>query len=105
MLFGTAKAVDLSSEKIELANIKDVPKHLKRIFDGQRKLDKSVPQLEKLTETVDKQRSNLRADADDASKALSEIEKKAKDLGISTSEIPDFKQLQTEISNTKSEYL
>jgi hypothetical protein len=40
--------VELAKHEVELANIKDIPRKLKSVLDSQKKLDKSMPELEKL---------------------------------------------------------
>jgi len=97
------EAVELA--KVELANVKDIPKKLKSVFDWQKKLDKSVPALEKLEKDVKEQKGMLELMVKEAEDILEEVGKKSKDLGIEPSSIDGFNQLKTEISNSRSEYL
>jgi hypothetical protein len=45
--------VELAKHEVELANIKDIPRKLKSVLDSQKKLDKSMPELEKLKKDVE----------------------------------------------------
>ena len=114
----TGKAIDLSKydkygkqvelskvEVIELANVKDIPKKLKSVLDSQKKLDKSIPELQKLKKQVEEQKAMLEIIVKEAQDILEEVGKKSKDLGIEPSTIEGFRQLDTEINNSKSEYL
>jgi len=97
--------VELSKMEVELANVKDLPKKLKSVLDWQKKLDKSLPALEKLQSDVKEQKGMLDLMAKEAESLLSEVEKKSKDLGIDPTTLDGFKQLQIEVSNSRSEYL
>ena len=97
------EAVELS--KVELANVKDIPRKLKSVFDWQKKLDKSMPALEKLEKEIKDQKGMLELIVKEADDILSEVGKKSKDLGIDPSGLDGFSQLEREISNSRSEYL
>jgi predicted transcriptional regulator len=99
------KKVELSKVEVELANIKDIPRKLKSVFDWQKKLDKSMPALEKLEKDVKEQKGMLDLMVKEAEDILEEVGKKSKDLGIEPSSIDGYNQLKTEISNSRSEYL
>ena len=97
--------VELSKVEFYLANVKDIPRKLKSVLDGQKKLDKSIPALEKLQKDVEEQKAMLEITVKEAQDILEEVGKKSKDLGIEPSSIEGFRQLDTEINNSKSEYL
>jgi len=97
--------VELQAEKIELANVKDLPKKLKSILDSQKKLDKSVPAYEKLGQEIKDQKGMLNMYVGDAESLLNDINTKAKDLGVDPNSFDGYKQLSIEVSNSKSEYL
>jgi vacuolar-type H+-ATPase subunit I/STV1 len=97
--------VELAKHEVELANIKDIPRKLKSVLDSQKKLDKSMPELEKLKKDVEAQKAMLELTIKEAQDILNEVGKKSKDLGLEPSSIEGFRQLETEISNSKSAYL
>ena len=97
--------VELAKHEVELANIKDIPRKLKSVLDSQKKLDKSMPELEKLKKAVAEQKAMLELTVKEAEDIVQELGKKVKDLGLEPSSIEGFRQLETEISNSKSAYL
>lgn len=99
------ESVELKSDIVEFAGVKDISKKLKQVYDGQKKLDKSVPAFEKLSKDIQEQKAMLKITVKEADSLISEIEKGAKSLGINPNEFPDFKQLSIEVGNSKSEYL
>ena len=100
-----ANEVNLGAHEIELANIKDITSKLKSVLDNQKKLDKSMPELEKLKKDVEAQKAMLELTVKEAQDILNEVGKKVKELGLEPSSIEGFRQLETEISNSKSAYL
>jgi hypothetical protein len=52
-----ADKTELAKHEVELATIKDVPRKLKSVLDSQKKLDKSIPELEKLKKDVEGQKA------------------------------------------------
>ena len=94
--------VKLSSEKVELANVKDISKKLKDIFKYQRVLDKDLPKLEKLEAQIENSRGLLRQSSEQGEKLINDIRKKAKELGLNPESFPDFKQLSIEVNNLDS---
>ena len=97
--------VELGKHEVELATIKDIPRKLKSVLDSQKKLDKSIPQLEKLKKDVEAQKAMLEVIVKEAQNIVEEVGKKVKELGLEPSSIEGFRQLETEISNSKSAYL
>jgi hypothetical protein len=100
-----ADKTELAKHEVELATIKDVPRKLKSVLDSQKKLDKSIPELEKLKKDVEGQKALLEVIVKEAQDIVEEVGKKVKDLGLEPSSIEGFRQLETEISNSKSAYL
>jgi septal ring factor EnvC (AmiA/AmiB activator) len=96
---------ELAKHEVDLATIKDVPRKLKSVLDSQKKLDKSIPELEKLKKDVEGQKALLEVIVKEAQDIVEEVGKKVKDLGLEPSSIEGFRQLETEISNSKSAYL
>ena len=96
---------ELAKYEVDLATIKDVPRKLKSVLDSQKKLDKSIPELEKLKKDVEGQKALLEVIVKEAQDIVEEVGKKVKDLGLEPSSIEGFRQLETEISNSKSAYL
>lgn len=96
--------LELSREVVELAEIKDLSKKLKQLFQSQKKLDKSLPLLKKVKEEVEVERRYIKLTIKESEDVLSDITKKAKALGVDPNDFPDFKSLSIEASNSK-EYL
>jgi hypothetical protein len=62
-----------------------------------------MPELEKLKKDVEAQKAMLELTVKEAQDILNEVGKKVKDLGLEPSSIEGFRQLETEISNSKSD--
>ena len=97
--------VELSAQVVELANVKDLPKKLKSVLDYQKKLDKTLPALDKLQADAKEQKQLLEMQVKESETLLNDIAAKAKDLGVDPNSFDGYKQLSIEVSNSKSEYL
>ena len=93
--------VELASERVELANVKEIPNKLKKILDTQKKLDKVIPQIETLTKDKIEQQKLLEFYIKESNDFVSEIDKQIKQLGLDESTVPNLKSLKIEIDNSK----
>jgi len=93
--------VELASERVELANVKEIPNKLKKILDTQKKLDKVIPQIETLTKNKIEQQKLLEFYIKESNDFVSEIDKQIKQLGLDESTVPNLKSLKIEIDNSK----
>ena len=97
--------VNLESQEVQLKGIKDLEKYLKNIFDTQKKLDKTIPAIEKLQSDIKQQKSTLEMFIKEAENGLKEFGAKTKELGLAPDGVSQYKSLLNEISISKSEYL
>tara|TARA_R110000772_G_scaffold47754_1_gene108912 strand:- start:69 stop:386 length:318 start_codon:yes stop_codon:yes gene_type:complete len=91
--------------KVELASSKDLDKKLNQLFNEQKKADKIRTILEQSTKDFQSTKNNLEIYVKESESLLNEFANQAGELGISPDSVSVYKQLNIEVSNTKSEYL
>jgi DNA repair exonuclease SbcCD ATPase subunit len=92
---------ELGKHEVQLANIKEIPNKLKKLLDIQKKLDKILPQLDKLQVEKKDAINLLKMYVEQDTKFLQEIETQVKQLGLDDSSVPNLKALKIEIDNSK----
>lgn len=99
------EATKLGTHEVNLANVKEIPTRLKKILDTQKKLDKILPQLDKLQVEKKDAINLLKMYVEQDTKFLQEIETQVKQLGLDESTIPNLKAFKIEVDNSKTAYL
>ena len=96
--------VELKSEVVEFAGVKDLDKKLKDLFKEQKVLDKKQPTLNKLKVEVEDSKARLKSRMSESEDVLNDFSKQAKELGVDPNSVSGYKALTIEVSNSK-EYL
>jgi len=96
---------ELAKHEVNLANVKEIPTRLKKILDTQKKLDKILPQLDKLQVEKKDAINLLKMYVEQDTKFLQEIETQVKQLGLDESTVPNLKAFKIEVDNSKTAYL
>lgn len=91
----------LTSHKVELANIKDLDKKYAQIINEQKKLDKIKPALEKLISDKKNSLNMLSMYIKESTSLLSAFEKQTRELGLSPDGVSQYKNLKIETENSK----
>ncbi len=102
--FVDAQPVALRSERVDLALTQDMDKTVAQLLAVQRKLDKSLPMLEKLTIEVRESKATLKTKIGEADELLAKAKGAASELGVNPEEVKGYKALNIESYNSK-EYL
>jgi hypothetical protein len=96
---------ELAKHEVELGNVKEIPTRLRKILDTQKKLDKILPQLDKLQVEKNDAINLLKMYVEQDTKFLQEIETQVKQLGLDESTVPNLKALKIEVGNSKTAYI
>jgi len=94
--------VELKSEVVEFASVKDLDKQINLIKQSQKTIDSKVPALLKAGDSLNDAKDKLRNAVSDSEKLLNTFEKQAKELGVPVTSIPSYKVLEDEVKKGKN---
>jgi hypothetical protein len=93
--------VELKSEVVEFAGVKDIEKKLKQLNTNETNLNKAKNKRKAAQEIVDTEASNLKFAIEQSEEVLADFAKSAKDLGIEPNSINTYKELNGAINTSK----